>query len=88
MNETKELSFGEERVRVSFNPDNLDIVSQIKQKSAELINLVNSQATEGRSEKGRLTSLSVTAYEQAAMWAVKAVTSPVETVTPQVQQEG
>ena len=33
------LSVGEERVRVKFNPSEIDIVNVIKQKTAELINL-------------------------------------------------
>lgn len=64
-------SIGEQRVRTEFNPDNNGLVDQIKQKSAELINLC-----EGLKEKdGRLASLAQTTYEEAAMWAVKAATA-------------
>lgn len=66
-----EKSIGELRVRTEFNPSQDDVVSQIKQKSAELLNLC-----EGLKEKdGRLASLAQTAYEEAAMWAVKAATA-------------
>jgi hypothetical protein len=64
-------SLGEQRVRVEFNPDNNDSVSQIKQKTAELINLV-----EGLKDKEpRLAALAMTTYEEAAMWAVKLATA-------------
>lgn len=64
-------TIGEQRVRVQFNPDNNDTVSEIKQKAAELINLC-----EGLKEKdGRLASLAQTTFEEGAMWAVKAATA-------------
>lgn len=64
-------TIGEQRVRTSFNPSQDDVVSQIKQKSAELINLCE----ELKSKDGRLASLAQTTYEEAAMWAVKAATA-------------
>lgn len=68
----QEKTLGEIRVRVDFNPDNNDLVSQIKQKSAELINLVESS----KALDPRLAALAQTGYEEAAMWAVKLVTTP------------
>lgn len=66
-----EKSVGEFRVRVDFNPSNTDIVSEIKQRTAELINLC-----EGLKEKdGRLAAIAQTSFEEAAMWAVKAATA-------------
>ena len=62
---------GETRVRTSFNPSNDSIVDILKQKSAELINLCEQL----KSKDGRLASLAQTAYEDAAMWAVKAATA-------------
>ena len=47
------------------------IVDQIKQKTAELINLVDSV----KHRDPRLCALACTAYEEAAMWAVKTVTA-------------
>ena len=69
--EPKQLTIGEQRVRASFNPSQTDIVAQIKQKSAELINLCE----ELKAKDGRLASLAQTSYEEAAMWAVKAATT-------------
>lgn len=67
---------GEDRVRVKFNPSDDSLVAKIKQKSAELINLCESSALAGPvdGEYQRLWSLAQTAYEEAAMWAVKAAT--------------
>jgi hypothetical protein len=64
---------GELRVRTTFNPSDNSTVAVLKQKSAELINLVEEIPGTG-SEIIRLKSLAQTAYEEAAMWAVKAAT--------------
>jgi len=66
-----EKSLGELRVRTEFNPSKDSSVDQIKQKTAELINMVDELKTADR----RLVSLAQTAYEEAAMWAVKAATA-------------
>ena len=71
MSEETEQTVGEARVRTTFNPSQTDLVAQIKQKSAELINLCE----ELKSKDGRLASLAQTSYEEAAMWAVKAATA-------------
>lgn len=68
-----EKTLGELRVRTEFNPSNDGHVDQIKQKSAELINLVEALPTADR----RLVALAQTTYEEAAMWAVKAATATV-----------
>lgn len=75
------MSLGEERVRIKFNPSDNSLVSQIKQKSAELIDLCDLQAQAVRNAGGRvdgevlrLWALAQTHYEDAAMWAVKAAT--------------
>jgi hypothetical protein len=68
-------TIGEQRVRTTFNPSQDDTVSQIKQKTAELINLCETL----KSKDARLASIAQTEYESAAMWAVKAATaSPSE----------
>ncbi|KQS34362.1 hypothetical protein [Dyadobacter sp. Leaf189] len=71
-------TLGESRVRTSFNPTQDGTVDQIKQKSAELINICQDLKGDGQAtiagEKARLISLAQTAYEEAAMWAVKAAT--------------
>lgn len=82
-------TLGEQRVRTDFNPSKTGLIDQIKQKTAELINLMqavrNDEASktydksidaknEVSGEKLRLISLAQTAYEEAAMWAVKSIT--------------
>jgi len=64
-------SIGESRVRTEFNPSQSDVVSQIKQKAAELINLIEGV----KSKDPRLASLAQTAIEEGAMWGVKAATA-------------
>lgn len=66
-----EKSIGESRVRTEFNPSQNDVVSQIKQKAAELINLIE----EVKYKDPRLASLAQTAFEEGAMWGVKAATA-------------
>jgi hypothetical protein len=78
MSEVKSL--GERRVRVSFNPSNSGYVDQIKQKIAEVIDMVNDAQPDPKIDEAttkeflRLKALSLTALEEAAMWAVKAAT--------------
>jgi hypothetical protein len=77
-------TLGEKRVRASFNPSNQSAVDQIKQKTAELIDICDrlpgpkdTDSEEGRAAYGefrRLMALAQTSYEEAAMWAVKAAT--------------
>lgn len=66
-----EKSVGEKRVRTGFNPSAESVVDQIKQKSAELIDICEAL----KPVDSRLASLAQTAYEEAAMWAVKAATA-------------
>lgn len=68
-----EPTLRELRVRTSFNPANNSNVDQIKQKTAELINLVESLPAADRS----LCEIAQRTYEEAAMWAVKAATANV-----------
>lgn len=71
---TREQTLGEARVRVDFNPSANSIVDTIKQKTAELIDLCEEMRGKGGQASDRLISLAETAYEEAAMWAVKAYT--------------
>lgn len=66
-----EKTVGESRVRTEFNPAKNCIVDQLKQKSAELINICENLKT----FDPRLASLAQTAFEEGAMWAVKAATA-------------
>lgn len=76
--ETRELTIGEKRVRVDFNVNGDNMVDHIKKESANLINSCEAMKPQDGSmmngEKARLISLAQTAYEEAAMWAVKAAT--------------
>jgi hypothetical protein len=89
MGDLRTLTLGEKRIRIDFNVSGLDSVNSVKRKKAELIDdldairntevsktYVNSvEAKEIVSgEKLRLLALAMTAYEEAAMWAVKAMT--------------
>jgi hypothetical protein len=71
-------SIGEARVRVEFNPSNNNVVDRIKFMSSECIDLCEDLRGAGgpaiSGEKARLIALAQTAYEEAAMWAVKAAT--------------
>lgn len=74
------MSLGEDRVRIKFNPSDDSLVNKIKQKSAELIDLVATIAPHdvkdaNAGETHRLVALAQTHYEDAAMWAVKAATA-------------
>lgn len=71
-----EKTIGETRVRTAFNPSANGDVDQIKQKAAELINLINNlPSPPNPSEAGRLKALAMTAIEEGAMWGVKAATA-------------
>ncbi len=73
------MTKGEHRVRVKFNPDANGTVDQIKQKTAELIDLCDLLTTDPR-----LVALAQTAYEEAAMWAVKAATAAPSTTATSI----
>lgn len=69
MNQT----LGQKRVKAEFNPSKNEIVDQIKNKAAELIDLTEQLRVEGLSgERHRLISIAQTEAETAAMYAVKA----------------
>ncbi len=67
----KELTVGERRVRTNFNPDKNSLVDQIKQKTAELINLC--EDLKGKDE--HCADYAQICFETAAMFAVKAATA-------------
>lgn len=73
-----ELSLGEKRVRSAFNSSGVGNVNCIKNDTAKLINVCEEMRPKDgevvNPEKLRLISLAQTAYEEAAMWAVKAAT--------------
>jgi hypothetical protein len=67
-------TLGQKRVKAEFNPAKNDLVDQIKNKSAELIDLLEQMRADLNStgEKQRLITLAQTEIEVGAMWAVKA----------------
>lgn len=68
-------TLGQKRVKAEFNPAKNDLVDQIKNKSAELIDLLESMRNlplTGTGEKQRLISIAQTEIETACMYAVKA----------------
>jgi hypothetical protein len=65
------MSTGAARVREDFNPSGDDTVTKIKRYTADLIDLCEDL----KNLDPRLASLAQTAYEEAAMWAVKAATT-------------
>lgn len=78
MSETieRELTFGEKAVGLTFNPSGDPLVHSIKQRFADLIDEMHNLRTaqDGRSEKARLASVTITELQTAQMWAVKAAT--------------
>jgi hypothetical protein len=64
-------SLGAQRVRESFNPSKDSMVDKIKRYTADLIDLCE----EIKHLDPRCAALAQTAYEEAAMWAVKCVTT-------------
>lgn len=75
-----EQTLGQKRVKAEFNPAKNDIIDQIKNKAAELIDLIETLRGEKTAdnqytvsgEKHRLVSIAQTDVETAAMYAVKA----------------
>jgi len=65
------MSFGEDRVRISFNPSSDPQVEQVKRSAADLIDLCE----DFKSLDPRCAALAQTAFEEGAMWAVKAATA-------------
>ena len=81
----KKPTIGERRIRTTFNPSNMDVVGEFKQKTALLIDLCEYQRTlnnvnitgwekEDITDFNRWISLAQTAYEEAAFYIVKALT--------------
>jgi hypothetical protein len=65
------MSIGAHRVREDFNPSGQGMVNKLKRYTADLIDLCE----ELKHKDPRLAALAQTAYEEAAMWAVKAATT-------------
>ena len=71
----REMTYGEKAVGLTFNPGGNEMVATIKQKYAELIDLLEGvRTTTASDEVKRLSSIAITEAQAAQMWAVKAVT--------------
>jgi hypothetical protein len=70
------MTKGEYRVGISFNPGGNEMVNRIKRAAADLIDMVLEEIPDEPTEVIRLKALAATHIEDAAMWAVKAVTKP------------
>ena len=74
---TPVASLGEYRVGVDFNPSGSEQVNNIKERVADLIDDLEKVKTAHLNvspEVSRLAALAQTAFEEGAMWAVKAIT--------------
>jgi hypothetical protein len=73
-----EKTVGERRVRVDFNVAQSGNVHALKSQSAKLIDILEEYKNDPRNEVddegARLVATAQTKIEEAAMWAVKAVT--------------
>ena len=67
------MTEGERRVRKSFNPNSNPDVEKVKALSAALIDLIHEHPAAHTDP--RLAAIAMTRYEEAAMWAVKLVTT-------------
>ena len=73
MSDTTEQTLGQKRVKADFNPTKNDTVDQIKNKAAELIDLIEGLNTyEASPEKIRVALIAQEKIETGAMYAVKA----------------
>jgi hypothetical protein len=73
--ETRELTYGEKAVGLTFNPGGNALVDKVKALYAQIIDLCNEGRLDaGQGEKGRLFSVAITEAQTAQMWAVKAIT--------------
>lgn len=75
---TRELTYGERAVGLSFNPGNNPGVDAVKRAYADIIDSLNNSIsgmdmpTSG--EQIRLFKIAITEAQAAQMWAVKAIT--------------
>lgn len=70
-----EQTLGQRRVKAEFNPAKNELVDQIKNKAAELIDLIETvdAGQERSNEQRRVMALAQTNIETGCMYAVKAL---------------
>lgn len=72
---TREMTYGEQAVGLTFNPSGDEKVQEVKVLYAKIIDLCTALRDEaGKGEKGRLLSVAITEAQTAQMWAVKGIT--------------
>jgi hypothetical protein len=69
-------TYGQWLVGTTFNPSGDAKVNEVKQATADLIDDMQEIASNRDHPGARSAALAITAYEEAAMWAVKAITKP------------
>ena len=73
--ESREMTFGEKAVGLTFNPSNDPTVEAIKRKCAVLIDEIdNLRWNQPSAEIVRMASVAITEIQSGQMWAVKAAT--------------
>ncbi len=73
--QSNEMTFGQKACGVSFNPGNNEVVAEIKNDFAAIVDKLHKiRATNSNPEVGRMLSVAITELQTAQMWAVKAVT--------------
>ena len=73
--DTREMTYGEKAVGLTFNPSGDVKVQEVKEAYAKVVDLLAELRTEaGQGEKGRLLSVAITEAQTAQMWAVKGIT--------------
>lgn len=73
---TRELTYGEKAVGITFNVDGNTEVDKIKRAFADAIDIIHNERAKDTtpSEKGAMLTLAIREAQAAQMWAVKAVT--------------
>lgn len=75
--DTREATFGEDAVGLTFNPGNNENVDKVKRAYADIIDMcfdLRAQLTPDQGEKARYLSVAITEAQTAQMWAVKGIT--------------
>lgn len=74
----REQTYGEKAVGLQFNPSGMSEVDRIKQKYAEIIDMLNDFRNEKNpslsQEARRMASIAITEAQTSCMWAVKSFT--------------
>lgn len=71
---SREMTYGEKAVGLTFNPSGDENVQKVKELYAQIIDIVHEMKTPGPDEKNRLLSIAITEAQTAQMWAVKGIT--------------